>query len=541
MAEKIKNIFDKRARSLSRSRKSQSPTPKEKDIKELESEISVIDNLTSELEMDELDKEKLNPDLIAKAYNGEASEASADESSFDEDDFYIQYARGTVQGMIFLGLLKDQMILQKKVGIEESNLRIRDLCKKLYESDMLQKNLVPQINMDDIFKRASEHVENKLLDRELNSYKIDFPIPTNFSDDQTLFTISQKSDAMKMFPMRNKFSGTNKENVIEFLGLMTSAQEICNLSRSEFLEFLKMGTTGKAHQLVLSFIANGDSVEAIYHNLALHFDSRLSVPDSKKALNAYRAYKNQNFAEVASYIMGLASRISSEMPTESSRSALNSMEIYQGLLHALPAASKIYVNDIYNLLTSKLGRQVSGGELIRALNPYRSSIDEDIKAHGVESRDLNKSSKRQGQNGGYTPNNKGNPQQSQNFNQYRSGGSPGIYNKKPQQRTYAVGAEKAGNARSAPQQKTWNPNNKPGQINKYCSLCGRTNHTASDGCRNMINSKGQVVKLHPNMNVCTKCPQNVQPRLHHPEFICPFRPGGPFNRSQGTEPQNHKK
>jgi len=89
-----------------------------------------------------------------------------------------------------------------------------------------------------------------------------------------------------------------------------------------------MTTTGKAHQLLLGFIANGDSVEAICHNLALHFDTRLSIPDAKKALSSYKAMKNHNFAEVASHIMHLASRISSEMPTESSRAALNSLEIY---------------------------------------------------------------------------------------------------------------------------------------------------------------------------------------------------------------------
>jgi hypothetical protein len=62
----------------------------------------------------------------------------------------------------------------------------------------------------------------------------------------------------------------------------------------------------------------------------------------------------------------------------------------------------------------------------------------------------------------------------------------------------------------------------------YCSLCGSTTHTAVQGCPYMQGNGGQVIKVGPTQDTCTKCPMSVSPRLHHPEGLCPWRPTGPF-------------
>jgi hypothetical protein len=73
-----------------------------------------------------------------------------------------------------------------------------------------------------------------------------------------------------------------------------------------------------------------------------------------------------------------------------------------------------------------------------------------------------------------------------------------------------------------------NANNKN---NNTCSLCGMSNHEATN-CRNMVDNQGKKIELIPTYGVCQACPQSVHPRLHHPEALCPYRPGGPFNKRQ---------
>ena len=62
----------------------------------------------------------------------------------------------------------------------------------------------------------------------------------------------------------------------------------------------------------------------------------------------------------------------------------------------------------------------------------------------------------------------------------------------------------------------------------YCSLCGKRNHRAVDGCRAMVNNAGQQVPVMPTKDTCPDCPVHIQPRLSHPRELCPFRAGGPL-------------
>jgi hypothetical protein len=64
---------------------------------------------------------------------------------------------------------------------------------------------------------------------------------------------------------------------------------------------------------------------------------------------------------------------------------------------------------------------------------------------------------------------------------------------------------------------------------QYCSLCGRRNHLASQGCPFMVDDKGIKVNVLPTHSTCTECPPRITPRLNHPMQLCPYRKGtGPF-------------
>jgi hypothetical protein len=106
--------------------------------------------------------------------------------------------------------------------------------------------------------------------------------------------VQQKSDCLRQFPTRPKFGGTGKDgtmDIIEFLNAVNAAQEDCKLSEKEFKSMLLACSTGRPHSLLMEWIANGDDVPTIYHNLLLHFDKRISPETARLQLYSYKAPK----------------------------------------------------------------------------------------------------------------------------------------------------------------------------------------------------------------------------------------------------------
>ena len=68
------------------------------------------------------------------------------------------------------------------------------------------------------------------------------------------------------------------------------------------------------------------------------------------------------------------------------------------------------------------------------------------------------------------------------------------------------------------------------QINyDKCKMCGQRSHDASK-CQNIWDDQGKVIKMIVPYNICSKCPNFIKPRLHHPDNLCIYRNGGPLNR-----------
>jgi len=77
---------------------------------------------------------------------------------------------------------------------------------------------------------------------------------------------------------------------------------------------------------------------------------------------------------------------------------------------------------------------------------------------------------------------------------------------------------KAGNFRGRP------------NVRDYCSLCGKNDHKAVDGCPYMVSDSGKVIPIMPCKDTCPLCPSHVRIPLNHPSFVCPFRvPHGPLS------------
>ncbi len=466
------------------------------------------------------------------------------------------YTNNHPLGKIFIGLLKDNMQLADKTKLRSMEMSIQDLCTNFYNAMKLERN-----RTNNTICQSVAEIEANIINKELNSHTLNQSVeaPTNFSPVPTLLTPRQRAECMKLFPTGNhKFSGQLKDrdmSIIEFLSMVKTAQAQCNLSEQEFKEMMLASTTGKAHLLLLEWLSNNDDPSAIFHNLLLHFDRRITPEEARQQLNVYKAPKTSNLAQVFSHIMLLEGRAITSLPKGPAREAPYNMEIVQAVIRSLPITSSMLVQNTYNQLSARLGRAAKADELSRALNTVRHAIDMDIKNNGI---DQNKRPGMFKQFNRYTPRapratsysmtvqqsqTKPNTYRQTGFkprpmnNQYRFNSSnpnrPG--NNFGRNQGFGQGASSISNPhrnfsnfRNQSQNRQTGSNQTRDNLN-YCSLCGQRDHRAKDGCRFMKNDSGKQIKVLPTHTTCTLCPATVIPRLNHPSLVCPFRKGGPLN------------
>jgi hypothetical protein len=149
-------------------------------------------------------------------------------------------------------------------------------------------------------------------------------------------------------------------------------------------------STGLAHELLLEWKMNGESVPTIYHNLLINFDKRLSPDEAKMQLSSYKIPKSSSLAKAESQIMLLAGRTASALPEGPSRTAYYNLEACNAMIRSLPPSSSANVNNLYNQLSARLGRAATFAELSRGMNLLRTTIDKDIRQNGGDMSFKNK-------------------------------------------------------------------------------------------------------------------------------------------------------
>ena len=113
-------------------------------------------------------------------------------------------------------------------------------------------------------------------------------------------------------------------------------------------------------------------------------------------------------------------------------------------------------------------------------------------------------------------------------NKPTGGGAFNKFNTKPTRRQDRSNSRNRGdNTRQRFKSNSGKSGNKSSNDIKRCVLCGMTNHR-SDTCRMIRDDQGNIKSIIPGYGKCSKCPQRIQPRLHHPENLCPFRHNGPM-------------
>ena len=493
---------------------------------------------------------------------------------------HMEYTRSNPLGSALLDIVADNMALHKKLNFKESNLNVGNLCSAFHKHMEGEKEKIKNE-----LELASEQTEMRILNKELQAYNCteNLPAPKNFSAKNVLITPSARADAIRIFPTKNKFNGTehsNGMNIHEFLSLINAAQKQMKLSREEFLEFMLMCTTGRPHILIKDWSENGDDIESIYYNLFTHYDMRMSPEKAREKLYAFKARKNSSLSKVISDIMQLALRAACVHPQGVARTASYNNDAVQALIRCLPPIASDTASNKYHTISSKLQRPATFVELSRALSIKAHTIDAEIAKSGVAPNSNhggktphgnnyalrskgNKNSKSHnntafvvnakqsshngGQNSGpsgrnnhghnkshgqqadafftqHTPNHRNNDSNGKG----RSGNNGNNMRKNYQKGNNNVNGFGQGNGNRG--RNNGNQGNKQGfQTKNYCSLCGMKNHLATDGCRNIQDDMGKIIPVLPCQNTCPDCPSTVFPRLNHPAAYCPFRISGPLH------------
>jgi len=157
-------------------------------------------------------------------------------------------------------------------------------------------------------------------------------------------------------------------NILEYLHMLKTMQQQCNLSQPEFNEMMLASTTGNAHMLLYGWIENKEDPTNIFHNLLVHFDKRLQPEEARARLYAYKAPKTADLAKVEATIQRLASRATSNMPPGIARTTSYNLEVISGLIKALPTASSLIVQNQNNEKSARLGEPLTAVQLSRVLN-----------------------------------------------------------------------------------------------------------------------------------------------------------------------------
>ena len=501
-----------------------------------------------------------------------------DEGPDQPFDPKVLFTQGHPLGSILLKMTADLTKLAEAARLRNMSTNVNELCQAFHSGTRLERAKTQNsilINNDEL--------EGRILSKELQAHKLESDVhcPTSFSSVPALKDNPHKlNEVSKFFPRAQCFNGLHKEglmSVSEFLNNLTGAQEQCNLSEPEFLTRMLYSSTGLAHDLISMWIGNGCSAERIYTSLLIHFDKRPSPEDAKLKLYSYRVARNEDLAKAEGRIELLVGTAAKAVPAGASRVAYIDLEGCQALIRALPEWSSIQVSNLYKQLSAKVGRNLTFNELDQSLYALRTNIDLDIAQNGVEisrparfvphNKVLNRFSsysieanknvdtlanrsfplQKTRTETSFTP--KITPRPAPGFSRrpLRPRNTPAntSSNFTPLSTNRAQGGGAFGKFNTGPVVKrgdrsnSRNRNNMPrkpfvkntGRINlnssKRCVLCGMTNHKA-ETCRMMRDDQGNVKNIIPGYGKCSKCPQKIQPRLHHPENLCPFRPGGPM-------------
>ena len=429
----------------------------------------------------------------------------------------------------------------KTLPPEEDPIELDTVCMAFDNKLQLNKK-----DITELIENSAKDLKSDIFHKELNFHLLNprYIPPTKFSPTDVLNSNAKSSEALKLFPsnMKSKFSGIRGDgpNLSEFLFNISYAQERLNLSEKEFKMKLLTSLTGPAHEDIRNLVEQGDTVTSIYHNLASMYDSTPEPNKAKQDLMKFKIPRRWDLYKTQNHILSLSNSAARLYKDAKIRKIIANTEASQSFIRSLPPASSKFARTKYNeFLTSQahINADPLFVDFIRFLNKYQDDINEDIRQNGSSYDDRDNRDNRNNnihRDSRYT----NNPQPYKPYRPLQRIQTTYAYpqstsrsnNAKPYQRV----SVKAVNTSSPIQNK---------YLNKlYCSLCGKSNHTSSQGCY-AIKRNGVVVPCSPTQIPCTICEKVNGKKLYHPPTLCfnkeqsnNFKPRSTFNNQR-----NYKK
>jgi hypothetical protein len=348
--------------------------------------------------------------------------------------------------------------------------------------------------------------------------------------------------AASLFPVRWKFGGnSNHGGIIQFLEQMTNAQNVCQLSRSEFMTYLLTCTTSKAYDIVSINKFINRSIEEIYDTLLSTYDKSIDPETAKMKLFNYSRDRHHNLQNIESDIVDLAAKASLPYLGEARISHFNH-EAIDGLIRALPKQAKIKARDIQQELSTP-DALPSFHLFSQALRKHAHAINDELKATGHQTGE--KYARTADTNNSFLPRPRTNTQSE------RSGARPKT---RPEKERFQNGYRKfqVNELTTRYDKSHFNKNkqnegfktktssfNKLGSSNEskaLCRVCGRPNHKSSDGCIDIRVDSGAATICPPTSYPCPKCQKERNLDLWHPIHLCPRREIIQKMKREGTLP-----
>ena len=382
-----------------------------------------------------------------------------------------------------------------------------------------------------LIDKSQNELKQDLYKKNLSFHLLNprFKPPTKFSETNVLHLPSKASEALKLFPTstKSKFSGRKDEppTLSEFLYTINYAQDRLNLSESEFKQKFLTSLTGPAHETIRNLVEQGDTIPALYHHLTHVYDNSLDPLKSKSELSNLKIPKTWDLFTAQNKILELATA-AARLFKENQRKTITNTEASQTLIRALPPTSSKLVRTQFNQFMTDQTDESSEPlfiDFIRYLHRFQDEINDDIKKNGdgpdyrPRYRD-NKDSKDRRYPLHYDkyPGSRPLRVQTTYANKNASPNYLNRYNPYPKT-TVAVKQLNAGANAGTPSTNRF--------LNKlYCSLCGKSTHTAADGCY-AIKKNGVVVPCSPTQIPCNICEKVMKKKLFHPPNLC-------FNKSK---------
>ena len=436
-------------------------------------------------------------------------------------------------GQLILGLSQSFNALRAKTGSTNlPEMSIEDVCKLFAD-----KVAIDTKNEEEVMLRTAKLAEHNMVEASM-AYQVVMPklrAPTHFSPTNTLVKPIAWKEANALFPTKPGFSGEEKgECIVRFLTTLNQCQKIMNLSREDFIEMMKRSMTGKAWNQTTAFFGSGESIETVYQKLLTMYDKSPSPEESKAELNQVKALKTDTLQSLTARILDLATNAARIAGERGNIQQIVDMTACRALIDALPSTNcanspRARAQLMYHELYAKLNEMPTFMKFAGRLTAHAGEFNVMIALHGESAPRSTAGKVKPYQR--YHPYRRTRERNSKlarinNVNHDMSQSSSGGGNRAPH------------NDKGAPGRNQGYPRGAT-RSGKYCSLCGGTNHNATDICYK-IRHNGRAILVMPSQKPCGLCEKKDQVKLYHPEKNCWYqdRPNRVGNGESGHGRKN---